>query len=171
VRPNGIDFIIPTPPPLDESRFGADGRISPLKKNGTQPEFELTEGQNRRNLMSDAEFECTEIGDYLYVGGSKVATSWESLQEKGITRIVNCSASIVECAFADVPTMKYLVLNMVDGKQDDISWFFCEVTHFIYSGHLMGEKTLLHCEKGISRSCSFAIAYGIWYAGEKGPSI
>jgi hypothetical protein len=166
VRPNGIDFIVPTPPPL-ETKYENMNNTSSSKSREKDPEleFDLTEGQNRRNLMSEAEFECTEIGEYLFIGGAKVATSWDVLQEKGIRRIVNCSASVVECAFADYPNMKYLVLNMVDGKQDDISWYFCEVINFIYSGHLMGEKTLLHCEKGISRSCSFAIAYGIWYAG------
>ena len=115
--------------------------------------------------MASAEYECTKIGEYLYVGGSQVAVNWQILKDTGITRIINCSASVVECQFLDDPQMKYLVLNMVDGKQDDISWFMCEVINFIWSGQLLGEKTLLHCEKGISRSCSFAIAYGIWHAG------
>lgn len=30
---------------------------------------------------------------------------------------------------------------------------------------MAGEKTLVHCEKGVSRSCSFIIAYHMWSTG------
>lgn len=61
--------------------------------------------------------------------------------------------------------MQYLSLNMVDGRQDDISWFVCDIIKFIEKGRCNGVNTLLHCEKGISRSCSFAIAYRMWKTG------
>lgn len=54
---------------------------------------------------------------------------------------------------------------MLDGRQDDISWFMCEIIRFIEVGRHGKYKTLLHCEKGISRSCSFAIAYLMWASG------
>lgn len=169
IRPNDAAFLLsPTPSSgiCDDTVKSMDSRnSSELTNDRSEYDFDLTEGQNRRNLMAEAEFECTEIGEYLFVGGNKVATDWDMLQERNITRIVNCSASVVECVFVEEPNMTYLNLNMVDGKQDDISWFVCEVINFIYSGYLLNEKTLLHCEKGISRSCSFAIAYGMWYAG------
>lgn len=69
---------------------------------------------------------------------------------------------VVDNYFIDKQDMKYLSLNMVDGRQDDVAWFLCEVLHFIEGGRKAGAKTLLHCEKGISRSCSFAIAYYMW---------
>jgi hypothetical protein len=84
--------------------------------------FQLTEGQSRRGLMADNEYECSEITNFLYVGGSKIAGSWEILKEKGITRVVNCSSNVVDNHFVDNPGMKYLKLFMVDGRQDDISW-------------------------------------------------
>lgn len=131
----------------------------------TEIDFRYTEGQSRRGLMADCEFVCSEILDYLFVGGSKVATSWETISQHGITRVVNCSSSVVGNCFVDKPDMKYLTLNMVDGRQDDVSWFVCEVIHFIFDGRLAGEKTLVHCEKGISRSCSFVIAFVMWCTG------
>lgn len=133
---------------------------------GQEIDFRFTEGYSRRNLMADCEFVCSEIMEYLFVGGSKIATSWEALSANKITRVINCSASVVDNCFIDKPNMKYLTLNMVDGRQDDISWFMCEVFQFIFSGRLAGERTLLHCEKGISRSCSFAIAYRMWCSGK-----
>jgi hypothetical protein len=69
---------------------------------------------------------------------------------------------VVDNYFIDKQDMKYLSLNMVDGRQDDVAWFVCEVLHFIQNGRKAGAKTLLHCEKGISRSCSFAIAFYMW---------
>jgi hypothetical protein len=51
----------------------------------------------------------------------------------------------------------YLVLNMVDGRQDDIGWFVCQVLQFVGAGQALGQNTLIHCEKGISRYCSFPL--------------
>jgi len=56
-------------------------------------------------------------------------------------------------------------MDMLDGRQDDVNWFVCNVIQFIFKGKLKGEKTLVHCEKGVSRSCSFVIAYHMWAMG------
>jgi predicted protein tyrosine phosphatase len=125
-------------------------------------DFRLTEGQERRGLLADSEFECSQIADYLFVGGASVATSWETISNNGITRVVNCSSAVVENCFVDYANMKYLSLNMVDGRQDDVGWFVCQVIQFVEEGRARGEKTLIHCEKGVSRSCSFIIAHRIW---------
>ena len=135
--------------------------------NWTESDFNffLTEGQSRRGLLTDCNSDCSQISDHLFVGGSEVAKCRKSLEENRITRIVNCSASIIDNFFIGEPGMKYLSLNMVDGRQDDISWFLGEVFHFILSGKAAGENILLHCERGVSRSCSFAIAYHMWTSG------
>jgi hypothetical protein len=126
----------------------------------------MTEGQKRRDLMADSEFHCSPILEHLFIGGSKVATCWEILAENGITRVVNCSGAVVECCFINRANMQYKVLNMVDGREDDICWFVCEVIKFIHAGICNGENVLVHCEKGISRSCSFVTAYIMWNRGK-----
>jgi len=131
-----------------------------------QKEYMQTEGQQRREKMADSEFECSEITKYLYVSGYYVAGNREILRSNGITHIVNCSAAVVESAFTADSSLKYLSLNMIDGRQDDISWFVCEVIQFIMGARSVGGKVLIHCEKGISRSCSYAIAYRIWATGD-----
>jgi hypothetical protein len=125
-------------------------------------DFNQTEGQSRRALMADFEFECSEILPHLYVGGAKVAGSLETLRRVGIRRIVNCSAGVVPNHFMQSDAFKYMSLNMVDGRDDDITWFVCQVLQFVQAGVAEGIKTLVHCEKGISRSCSFVIAYVMW---------
>jgi predicted protein tyrosine phosphatase len=117
--------------------------------------------------MADCEYECSEIFDFLYVGGAEIAKSWDILERYGIRRIVNCSASVVENYFQELDNMRYLSLSMVDGRQDDISWFMCDVAQFVLKALQDGEKVLIHCERGVSRSCSFAIAYHMWSTGKQ----
>ena len=127
--------------------------------------FHLTEGQSRRRLITGCDSICSEIFDYLYVGGFEIARSKKILEEHGITRIINCSASVVDNYFIDDPKMTYLSLHMVDGREDDISWFLGDVLHFIMDAKNANEKVLLHCQRGVSRSCSFAIAFCMWTTG------
>jgi hypothetical protein len=94
-----------------------------------------------------------------------VAESRDLLRQNGITRIVNLAPAVVDNHFIDEPGYTYMVIDMLDGRQDDISWFLCEVIRFIEAGRHNRQKTLLHCEKGVSRSCSFAIAYLMWASG------
>jgi protein-tyrosine phosphatase len=124
--------------------------------------YKQTEGQVRRGQIVNSEYECTEICPYLFVGGAKVAQSLNILEERGITHIINCAASVIPNYFESSPNICYLSLKMLDGRDDDISWFITDVVQFIYKAMLNGHKMLLHCEKGISRSCSLAIAYHMW---------
>mmetsp|Transcript_3157 Transcript_3157/g.4475 ORF Transcript_3157/g.4475 Transcript_3157/m.4475 type:complete len:1125 (-) Transcript_3157:154-3528(-) len=128
-------------------------------------DFQLTEGQIRRGRMADCETECSQITKDVYVGGYYVAGKLDVLQQHKITRIVNCSSAVVPNHFIEMEGMKYISLNMVDGRQDDICWFLCEVLQFIISARKSGERVLIHCEKGVSRSCSYAIAYRMWITG------
>ena len=125
-------------------------------------DYRLTEGANRRNAMADCEAVCSCISEGIYVGGHKIARSAEIIGSFNITQIVNCSASVVQNYFDDDSNITYLALNMVDGRQDDISWFVCDVIKFVENGRRCNLNTLIHCEKGISRSCSFSIAYLMW---------
>jgi hypothetical protein len=157
--------ISPAAAAAEEASMHIDDAQGPDTPTALTLDFRMTEGQERRGLLADSEFECSQITDFLYVGGASVATSWDTIFSNGITRIVNCSSAVVENCFMDRENMKYLSLNMVDGRQDDISWFVCLVIQFVEAGRLAGEKTLIHCEKGVSRSCSFVIAHRIWSSG------
>ena len=114
------------------------------------------------------------------MSGAKIATDRQALERHNIHRIVNCALSVVPCLFIDelkdvdaagskadaaatgtstdsTKRFTYLVLNMVDGRQDDIGWFVCQVLQFVGAGQALGQNTLIHCEKGISRYCSFPL--------------
>ena len=95
----------------------------------------------------------------------QVASSRTILDKYGITNIVNCCSMVVDDYFLYDKNMNYLRLNLLDGGKDDITWFTADVINFVETARLTGKRTLIHCEKGISRSCSFAIAYIIWASG------
>lgn len=147
------------------NRFQICPLVNLAKENSF--DFNQTEGQIRRRRLADCEFECSQITSDIYVGGYYVAGHWDILKENNITRIVNCSAAVVENTFEDMSGMKYLSLNMVDGRQDDLFWFFPEVMQFLMEGRTCGQKTLIHCEKGVSRSCSYVIAFLMWTTGNQ----
>ena len=150
---------------LSSSTDVAAADIGGSHKSNSDFNFLLTEGQSRRGLITGCDNVCSEIFDYLFVGGSEVAKSREMLEENRITRIINCSASVVPNYFIRDPKMKYLSLHLVDGRQDDISWFLGDILTFITDAKNANENVLLHCQRGVSRSCSFAIAYCMWITG------
>lgn len=148
--------------PLRSPSIGEDVGWTPQNSNF---DFSNTEGQNRRELIATCDSECSLITPFLYVGSFTVASSKEILNQNKITRIVNCSLCAVDNVFESDPAFTYLSLNMLDGRQDDISWFLCHVINFIEIARKEKCNVLVHCEKGISRSCSFAIAYIMWASG------
>lgn len=129
-------------------------------------EYDQTEGQLRRHGMLCCENECSQVTQYVFVGGHKVAEDLSLLREKKIRRIVNCSLAVTKNHFEDLSEFQYLSFNMLDGRMEDIGWFACEVIQFIVAGCAKEERTLVHCEKGISRSCSLVIAYKMWLSRE-----
>lgn len=152
---------------LPALEFGVKGQNqNQMLPSMASPDFQHTESHYRRWKIKDFENECTEVMDNVFVGGAKVSNNWDILRENGITRIVNCAFPYVENSFSNNPDMKYLSLNILDGPENDITWFICEVLKFIEAGVRCDEKTLVHCEKGVSRSCSLMAAYRMWKTGD-----
>ena len=151
---------VPSPRQLSFTKEG------PLSNSNDSFDFNLTERQTRLQQILQCENECSEILDYLYIGGSTVATSWATIKANNITRIVNCAKSAVANCFEGKKHIEYLTLDMLDGRIEDITWHVFKVIHFIIDARKKKEKVLVHCEKGVSRSCSIVIAYYMWSTGK-----
>ncbi len=164
-EPSFVNLAQVAPSPQRMHDINDNNNSNSMNHNKQDFDFRLTEGQSRRNAMADCETECSKITDFIHVAGHKVAESWDIISSHSIKRIINCSAAVIPNYFENTSDITYLTLNMVDGRQDDIQWFLPKVVKFIESGRYNNEKTLIHCEKGISRSCSFAIAYIMWSTG------
>jgi hypothetical protein len=76
-----------------ETSGGGVGRHETQLSTGGDGLDGLLEFDNKRAKIDYFSKDCTEITNYLYVGGKKVASSEEKLKEKGITHIISQSRS------------------------------------------------------------------------------
>ncbi|XP_019858680.1 PREDICTED: dual specificity protein phosphatase 1-like isoform X1 [Amphimedon queenslandica] len=97
-------------------------------------------------------------GFRLYVGSVIHANNVPTLQEIGITRIVNMAATdSVATSSSKSQDFKTLLIGASDLKSYDLSQHFDEVTDFIDKGKEEGAGVFVHCMAGVSRSVTACI--------------
>ncbi|MGB5811406.1 MAG: dual specificity protein phosphatase [Polyangiales bacterium] len=103
----------------------------------------------------------SEITPALYLGARPTRERVEELQEAGVTHVVSCLAehdrSKMEFLQQD---FHHLFLGVHDGMQQDIGGTFSQFFDFA-AGAIESDpkaKLLVHCEVGVSRSATLAIA-------------
>lgn len=108
---------------------------------------------------------CSQVYSHVFVGGKQVAMNVETLRNHRITHIINASSEVVPNAFEH--EFDYLTLTLRDGVSEDLSPFFFQVLEYIESAVKANpeNKVFIHCHQGVSRSCSFVLAYMIWKEG------
>lgn len=97
----------------------------------------------------------SNIDDFIYIGSIETAHKTKLLQKHGITHILNVSE---EKSQID-PSFVYSHIPFMDGRTVDISLYFEEAFKFIESAKNKSGKILIHCQYGMSRSVSIAIAW------------
>ena len=127
--------------------------ISKAISQGREP----TERQLRKEKLDRYENECTKVEEFMYVGGIRVAQNIQLLKAVGITHVINCSAITTENFFPE--TFSYKSLYMNDSPGEDLACHIYSVVAVIDEVRRRGQKVLVHCTQGVSRSCSFCIAY------------
>eukprot|EP00439_Symbiodinium_sp_Y106_P004245 s171_g1.t1 len=93
---------------------------------------------------------------WLFLGGQMAASSLDSLQQIGITHILNCCER-VPCKFRSRIT--YKTVAVMDTKSSDIREFIAEALSFIDDVVAAGGKVLVHCMVGASRSVALVLAW------------
>ncbi|CCW70501.1 unnamed protein product [Phytomonas sp. Hart1] len=120
--------------------------------------------QDRARRLCLAAPEASEVLPWLFVGGEEPARNRALLLSKGITAVVNTVAFAIPSQFTDV--FLYLSLCTSDSPEEPITSLFPLVNRFIDEEHFTnGGKVFIHCQQGVSRSCSFVIAYIMWFYG------
>ena len=128
----------------------------------------------------------------LYVGGEKPCTDASYLRAAGITTIVNLSPET--CKYELLPNFKYYSFDVRDTSHFNITNYFEQIFEIIdapltfnqkqpkckhdetwknsafapYSSHkarVEMSAVYLHCQKGVSRSVTVAVAYCVWKFG------
>ncbi|ETV97505.1 hypothetical protein, variant 1 [Aphanomyces invadans] len=100
---------------------------------------------------------CSQVTDFLFVGGASVASQRDVLEQHGITHVINCAASVTPNYFPHV--FDYYRLRLRDHATQDIHQHFYSIFQFIDMARSRRGKVFIHCVKGISRSPAMAIAY------------
>jgi predicted protein tyrosine phosphatase len=117
---------------------------------------------DRQSMKSKAKLayfksQCTEILDFLYVGGKQIAQDKNLLRSYGITHIVNCAGDV--CENYHEGDFTYMRLFLLDSASEDILSVMYDVYEFIDTCRRQGGKALIHCQQGVSRSTMLVIGY------------
>ncbi|KAF0697418.1 Aste57867_11898 [Aphanomyces stellatus] len=110
-----------------------------------------------KHTKSDYSNVCSQVTDFLFVGGAVVASQRDVLEAHGITHIINCAATVTPNYFPHV--FDYYHLRLRDHVTQDIHQHFYNIFQFIDAARERHGKVFIHCVKGISRSPTMAIAY------------
>ncbi|CAF2135115.1 unnamed protein product [Rotaria magnacalcarata] len=103
----------------------------------------------------------TIIDGYLYHGDLGHALNKNLLEELDIRHIVNVCDSPLNKEILD--HFNVLWINISDELSTNIRQYFDRTNEFLHACKLKGEKVLVHCQMGISRSSSIILAYLIKY--------
>ncbi|CAM4829414.1 unnamed protein product [Rotaria magnacalcarata] len=101
------------------------------------------------------------IDDFLYHGDLKHAMNKALLEELNIRCIINaCDCPLGQ----DILDQRHVLwINVEDATYTDIAEHFKITNEFLHSCKTKGEKVLVHCEMGVSRSSSIVLAYLMKY--------
>ena len=103
----------------------------------------------------------SEVDDGLFLTGDEGAGDLAALRRCGVTCIVNAADRVCREHFPG--EFRYYALDLLDdGAREDLRPLFLEVIDIVEQQRARGGATVLHCQQGISRSATLAIAHAMW---------
>jgi hypothetical protein len=97
------------------------------------------------------------VDAFVYISDCQAAADPDLVRQAGVRRIVRLFAG--PSPEPPVPGVEYLVLAVEDSPTFDIRPALEAATHWVLTGASRGEKTLVHCHAGISRSATIVLMY------------
>ncbi|KAK4777828.1 hypothetical protein SAY87_018015 [Trapa incisa] len=122
------------------------------------------EFQFKREKLAFFDKECSKIADHIYLGSDAVAKNRETLQQNGITHVLNCVGFVSPEYFKE--DLVYKTLWLQDSPSEDITSILYDVFDYFEDVREQGGRVLVHCCQGVSRSTSLVIAYLMWREGQ-----
>lgn len=104
------------------------------------------------------------VPDQIFLGSLSSTANIIMLQALGITNILTCAAFVPLFHFREDSSdgsggIRYLRLPLYDSLDEDILRYLPTACQFIDDCLARGEKVLIHCQAGVSRSASVCIAW------------
>lgn len=100
---------------------------------------------------------CTQLTDYMCVGGKQVAQDLAKLKANGITHVLNCAGDICDNYFEG--EFEYMKLYILDSPNEDLTCVLYDAYEYIDRVRRTGGRVFVHCQQGVSRSTVMCIAY------------
>lgn len=133
----------------------APGPASVLQDSGLGREWQ--EKQERESQLTMYDNICSKIVEGVYVSSAVVAGNMSMLREHGITHIINCVGQACTNHFPE--QIEYLTFYLSDSHAENVTCVFYDTIDFITRARQAGGRVMLHCKRGISRSCALTMAY------------
>ncbi|CAF0881019.1 unnamed protein product [Didymodactylos carnosus] len=104
------------------------------------------------------------LDNFLFLGDYDNASNIELLQNLGIKHILTIHDRELD---ENIRTkFNYFSIISPDSSSKDVKQYFEKTNKFLHDCYLAGEKVLVHCQMGISRSSTLVLAYLMKYHHE-----
>ncbi|XP_054290614.1 dual specificity protein phosphatase 10-like isoform X1 [Macrosteles quadrilineatus] len=100
---------------------------------------------------------ASRVLPFLYLGNARDAADPATLAALGVSRVLNVTA--LSSPPSPPANITFHQLPASDSGHQNIKQYFQEAFHFIEEARTGGERVLIHCQAGVSRSATIAIAY------------
>mmetsp|Transcript_74312 Transcript_74312/g.198244 ORF Transcript_74312/g.198244 Transcript_74312/m.198244 type:complete len:294 (+) Transcript_74312:45-926(+) len=109
------------------------------------------------------EFSADEIIPGLFLSGLDVASSSAALRELGVTAVVCCVTHREFPPVSEHSGVEYYRVDVEDQSREPIDLYFEEICEFVTPRLEAGQKVLVHCRSGVSRSATVVLAFLMQY--------
>jgi len=109
-------------------------------------------------VMGQMEVSTEIFDDFLYLGSEWNASNLDELEQHNIDCVLNVTREI-PALYPD--KLIYHRVPIWDTPSEDLLPWLTDAVDFIIQAQKRGSRCLVHCQRGISRSASMVIAYGM----------
>lgn len=106
-------------------------------------------------------YPASKVLPFLYLGNSKDAADLSCLQGLGTTCVLNVTSQLP--GYHEECGITYKQIPATDSGHQNLKQYFEEAFEFIEQARKNGLRVLVHCQAGVSRSATIAIAYIMKY--------
>ncbi len=132
-------------PPSDRRTLGLPGLPAPPSPSDLSPTKDI---ENHP---------ASEVTRFLFVGNMKDAGEPEVLKRLGIDHVLNVTST--KPVYKTSQDIVYKQLHVADNGYQNLRQYFEEAFEFIELAKARGGAVLIHCQAGVSRSPTIAVAY------------